>query len=177
MIMIIIIEITCTIKVIKAHQALAHTVTAGVEDELEMLTCCRRKGSVQQVLPEDAACPAWPSGVGRAPRGLRPLPNPGEPPLLAGVPQAGRAAWDASCKCCAPDGAGELPDTGLLPFREETVLQKPHPVPVRDQRDVRRQECKGGRRCRKAPRGRDRQGTRAGLRRGGATASLRAEGG
>ena len=63
MIMIIIIEITCTIKVIKAHQALAHTVTPGVEDELEMLTCCRRKGSVQQVLPEDAACPAWPSAL------------------------------------------------------------------------------------------------------------------
>ena len=36
MIMIIIIEITCTIKVIKAHQALAHTVTPGVEDELVM---------------------------------------------------------------------------------------------------------------------------------------------
>ena len=56
MIMIIIIEITCTIKVIKAYQALAHTVTPGVEDELEMLTFCRRKGSAQQALPEDAAC-------------------------------------------------------------------------------------------------------------------------
>lgn len=85
--------------------------------------------SVQQALPEDACAPAWPSGVGRAPRGLRPSPDPGEPPLLAGVPQAGRAAWDASCEGCAPDGAGELPDVGLLPFREETVLYKPHLCP------------------------------------------------
>lgn len=76
--------------------------------------------------PETRCAPTQPSGVGRAPCGLRPLPDPGEPPLLAGVPQAGRAACDASLKCCALDGAGELPKAGLLlPCRDEAVPYTP----------------------------------------------------
>ena len=120
-IIIIIIEITCTIKVIKAHQALAHTVTPGVEDELEMLTCCRRKEvhnrrSGRRSVPPPAL-------------GLRPLPDPRQPPLLAGVPQAGRAARDASCKCCAPDGAGlNHPETiPLTPLCGKTVFHEALP--------------------------------------------------
>ena len=61
-----------------------------------MLTCCRRKRSVQQLLPHPALrcrAGAW-----------RPAPLTRSRGLL----QAGRAACEASCKCCARCGAGEL---------------------------------------------------------------------
>lgn len=98
-------------------KALVHTVTAEVKNELEMLTCCKRKGSAQQLLPERRSVPpARPSGVGRAPLRPAPLPrSPGKPPVGASPASA-----------VPPEGAGELPDVGLLlPFREETVLDTP----------------------------------------------------
>ena len=86
-----------------------------------MLICCRRKEvhnrrSGRRSVPPPA-------------RGLRPLPDARQPPLLAGVPQAGRAARDASCKCCAPDGAGlNHPETiPLTPLCGKTVFHEALP--------------------------------------------------